>query len=175
MICFSDSQQEVEYSKCFQKAFKFNLNMFLNNQIGFVGSIVFGKLEVLLCTTKETFIYIYIFFSCLVILKKDLNIFTKCHTSKYNLCRSDKLAIPHHITAFTENQVYSYVTQLKEKINFWNKLLPKKMGCWKLFVTYGNSIFYLHILMHAKQCPGEIIPNTQTGMKYTKKNIEEHD
>lgn len=42
------------------------------------------------------------------------------------------------------------------------------MGCWKLFVTYGNSIFYLHILMHAKQCPGEIIPNTQTCMKYTK-------
>lgn len=42
------------------------------------------------------------------------------------------------------------------------------MGCWKLFVTYGNSIFYLHILMHAKQCLGEIIPNTQTCMKYTK-------
>lgn len=107
MICFSDSQQEVEYTECFQKAFKFNLNMFLNNQIGFVGSIVFGKLEVLLCTIKETFIYIYIFFSCLVILKKDLNIFTKCPTSKYNLHRSDKLAIPHHITAFTESQVYS--------------------------------------------------------------------
>lgn len=50
--------------------------------------------------------FVYILYGLVLLKKKNLHLFPKRFTSKYNLRRTDKLVIPYHKTECVENQVY---------------------------------------------------------------------